>query len=268
VSEGFAADWLGLREAHDRRARNPSLLQGLARWRAGRGSLNVVDLGAGTGSNLRSVAPLLGGVQRWTLIEHDPALIDRGRVELAGCGVAWVYRHLDLAADLERLSDTPVDLITASALLDLVAEPWLERLAAWRRRSGAALYMALTYDGRCAWEPRLPFDDAALDLVNRHQRTDKGFGPALGPKAAPCLRALLSKAEGTLGTGPSDWVLQPGDQQIQDALLSGYAKSAAEAAPSRVPEIAHWARQRRGLIAANASRLVVGHEDLLLLPEG
>ena len=150
----------------------------------GAGPSTSSTLGRGPVPTSGAVAPLLGGVQRWTLIEHDPALIDRGRVELAGCGVAWVYRRLDLAADLERLADTPVDLITSSALLDLVAEPWLERLAAWRRRTGAALYMALTYDGRCAWEPRLPFDDAALDLVNRHQRTDKGFGPALGPKAA------------------------------------------------------------------------------------
>ncbi|MFL5338288.1 MAG: methyltransferase domain-containing protein [Geminicoccaceae bacterium] len=268
MSEGFTSDWLTLREGYDGRARSVSLLAQLAAWRAGRGPLDVIDLGAGTGSNLRAVAPRLGGAQRWTLAEHDPALIDAGRVKLAKCSVPWNYRRTDLAADLQQLAGMSVDLITASALLDLVAEPWLARLAAWRRRTGAALYMVLTYNGRCAWEPREPFDDAALDLVDRHQRIDKGFGPALGPGAASCLRGLLGEADGTLVSGPSDWVLQPSDRRVQEELLSGYARSAAEMAPSLAPEIADWVRRRRSLIAADASWLAIGHEDLLLLPGG
>ena len=187
---------------------------------------------------------------------------------LAECDVAWAYRRLDLATELAQLEHSPVDLITASALLDLVAEPWVARLLAWRRRTGAALYLALTYDGRCVWEPRLPLDDAMLELVNRHQRADKGFGPALGSDANRCLRNLVKDADGSIVGGRSDWVLGPRDQRIQDELLSGYARSAVEMAPSRSAEIGEWTRSRRSLVAANASRLAVGHEDLLILPGG
>ena len=264
MSEGFTADWLSLREGYDARARNAALLARLAGWRAGRGPLHVVDLGAGTGSGLRALAPALSGPQRWTLVERDPALIGRGQAALAGCGVAWAYRCLDLALDLDRLVEEPVDLITASALIDLVSEPWLAGLLAWQHRAQAALYLALSYDGRCSWAPPLPFDEVVLALVNRHQRTDKGFGPALGPDAARRLRELSKDAE----AGTSDWVLEPCDRAIQNELLTGYTQAALAIAPSRTVEVAQWAHHRRRLMAAAASRLTVGHTDLLLLPGG
>jgi Methyltransferase domain len=132
MSEGFAAGWLALREPYDAAARSSELLSRLAAWRAGRGLLRVTDLGAGTGSNLRCAAPSLGGAQDWTLVELDPALIAAGHERLAQAEVGWHYRRLDLARDLERLGAESVDLITASALLDLVGEAWLRRLVAWR----------------------------------------------------------------------------------------------------------------------------------------
>jgi spermidine synthase len=54
------------------------LLEVLARWAIPAGRLRVVDLGAGTGANLRRLAPLLGSGQRWTLVELDPALVAAG----------------------------------------------------------------------------------------------------------------------------------------------------------------------------------------------
>ena len=42
------------------------------------------------------------------------------------------------------------------------------------------LYAALSYDGRIAFTPSDPLDADIVAAVNAHQRTDKGFGPALG----------------------------------------------------------------------------------------
>ena len=55
---GFSADWLTLREPADHRARNPALVEALARHLGGR-AVRVTDLGCGTGSNLRALAPLV-----------------------------------------------------------------------------------------------------------------------------------------------------------------------------------------------------------------
>ena len=91
---------------------------------------------------------------------------------------------VDLARDLELALDGPLDLVTTSALLDLVSDDWLERLVIEAAARRLPVYAALSYDGRARFDPADPLDIEIVAAVNRHQRTDKGFGPALGPSAA------------------------------------------------------------------------------------
>ena len=266
MSDGFSTAWLDLRERFDAAARNISLLARLAAWRGDRRRLQVIDLGAGTGANLRRTAPALGGAQSWTLVERDAGLVRAGSARLEGHGAAWTYRQLDLALELEALGDGPCDLLTASALLDLVSAEWLGRLARLRRQTGAALYVALTFDGRIEWEPVDSFDAQAIFLVNQHQRTDKGFGPALGPAAGGRLAQILAEEGERVEVGRSDWTLLEGDVEIQAALLDGHACAARQIAPAESTEIARWSDRRRELLRKRSSRLRVGHLDLLMLP--
>jgi hypothetical protein len=268
MSGDFSADWLILREPYDRAACSKHLLDRLAAWCAGKGELRVIDLGAGTGANLRRTAARLGGAQHWLLVEHDPALIQAGTALLAGSGVAWRYRRLDLAADLEKLADEAPHLVAASALIDLVSEDWLRRLVVLCACTGAALHLALSYDGRTLWQPADADDAWVTALFNRHQRTDKGFGPALGPEAVPVLRRLLAEAPGELSVAASDWRLASADRGLQEALLKGQAAAACAIAPERQEAIAAWADRRQAIIAAGGSRLTIGHLDLLFLPAG
>jgi SAM-dependent methyltransferase len=268
-AESFTADWLTLREPYDAMAVDHGLLEVLARWADTRpGGLRVVDLGAGTGANLRRLAPLLGSGQRWTLVELDPALVAAaGEASPAAASVDAGYRRFDLARDLERVADDgPVDLLAASALLDLVSEGWLRRLATLCQHLGCALYASLTYDGRVAWTPEDPRDRAAHHAVDRHQRTDKGFGPALGPDAPPALARLLATADGTLCTAASDWRLGPDDAEIQRELLRGYAEAAEAIAPDRAEAFRAWRHRRQEHLLAGRSELTVGHQDLLFVP--
>ena len=250
MAEAFAADWLRLREPYDAAARDQGLLDRLVVWAAARGRLRIADLGAGTGSTWRQIAPRLGDRHDWALVEWDEALIAAGPP-----GVS--YRRLNLATELEAV--VPVDLITASALIDLVDVGCLHRLVELE----TALYIALTVDGRVAWEPVDREDELVIRLVGRHQRTDKGFGPALGPDAAPSLARLLG---GAAYAASSDWHLTATDGAIQEALLEGYATAATAVEPGSAGEIAAWAARRREAIMARASRLTVGHRDLLWLP--
>jgi SAM-dependent methyltransferase len=266
VSESFSADWLSLREPYDTRACDRELLERLGAWARDRAGLRVVDLGSGTGANLRRTAPLLGARQSWALIEWDPALIAAGQRQLAATRTPWRYRRLDLARDLERIADEPCDLITTSALLDLASAPWLERLAAATLRTGAALYVTLSYVGRVRWSPADPFDATAITLVDQHQCTDKGFGPALGPQAGPALHAALAPS-GRAWARASPWKLNPVDREIQAMLLDGYVAAAIDLAPERAGELRLWTQRRRGLLEQGYSRLEVGHQDLLLLPD-
>jgi hypothetical protein len=261
VSEGFSAHWLGLREPYDQAAVDRGLLDRLLTWAGRRECLDIVDLGAGTGSTMRRLSPLLGVSQRWTLVELDPALIGVGSRTLpAGAS----YRRLDLARELGEVARLPAGLITASALIDLVSAAWLEELAVLVRQTDCGLYVVLSYDGRIDWEPSHPLDRAVRNLVNRHQRTDKGFGPALGPDAAPALARLLSGAELAL----SDWRLSPSDGLLQHELLEGYARAAAVMAPEQEGAILAWREERAARIRGGLSQLTIGHLDLLRLPAG
>lgn len=265
---GFSAEWLALREPVDAAARNPELTTRLLNWRRGRGPLTVLDLASGTGANLRFLAPLLGGEQHWRLVDHDPVLLARGEEQ---CG-AWVaeggmdltldWRRVDLVDDWEALDVDGAQLVTASALLDLVSAEWLERLTRRCRDARAAVFVVLSYDGSIVWEPALAGDDAVREQVNRHQRTDKGFGPALGPDATGTLAPRLRELGYEVLARPSPWRLGPERWAMQTALLEGWVSAARQIAPEAEDAWADWLARRRRWIAQGASRLQVGHEDL------
>ncbi len=265
---GFAGDWLALREPYDHAARARPLLEALGTWVEERDRLAVVDLGSGTGSNLRGTSPHLPPAQSWTLVEHDPRLIEAGTalLEALPAGVTARYRRCDLAGDLAAAIPMGRDLVTAAAFADLVSATWLDRLVAIVNARRTALYVALTYDGGWRWRPGDIFDAEARRLFDTHQVTDKGFGPALGPAAVRALQDRLQPLDGRLLVAPSDWRLGYEDRAIQAALLEGYVEAAVAFAPDPTEEVADWAIQRRKHLDAGRSTHSVGHRDLLWLP--
>lgn len=261
---GFSAEWLALREPADQAARSADLTQRLAGALPRDASLCILDLGAGTGANMRYLARRIPGRHRWRLVDHDATLLARARASTAM--PADVETH---ELDLNAIGDAAVGamfsgvaLVTASALLDLVSADWLRILAARAREQGAALLFALSYDGRIEFEPGEPEDAAARDLVNRHQRTDKGFGPALGPEATEVAAKILGGIGYHVERQRSDWMLGPESSELQRQLIEGWARAAAEIAQSRRAAIESWRIKRLAHLAGQRSRLRVGHEDL------
>ena len=236
-----------------------------------------MDLGSGTGSNLRYLAPRLPGPQQWTLVDHDADLL--ARAGAAGT-VAEVRRvHGDLAAaGLPAVGQA--DLVTCSALLDLVTEDWLDRLGRACRAAGCAAYLTLTYDGVMEWSadgsggdgPATAGDaeDAAIrDAVNAHQRRDRGPATALGPAAAAAAEVFFRRMGYRTWRLPSPWRLGPEDRALALALIDGWEDRGARpvaGAPRMARRIRAWAGRRRQTAAAGRFELTVGHQDLLALP--
>lgn len=260
----FTAEWLALREPADHRARSARLAREIARQLMGRPPLHIVDLGAGTGSNLRYLTPRLPPVQHWRLVDRDRALLARIRKPTMWAIVASVHVQPRDLADLEANADLfrGASLVTASALLDLVSAAWIDALADRCRSSRAASLFALTYDGRIACTPAERDDEMVRDLVNRHQRTDKGFGPALGPEAAQTAQRAFASRGFTVERERSDWTLDGGDAELQCRLIDGWAAAAVEMQPAEATAIEAWRRRRLEHAAATRSTIVVGHEDL------
>jgi hypothetical protein len=104
--------------------------------------------------------------------------------------------------------------------------------------------------------------------VNRHQRKDKGFGPALGPSAAKAVIAAFERVGYAVTHGLADWEFGPQDREIQTEILSGWAAAAREIRDPARSEIIGWLKRRRELIAAGESSIRIGHVDLLARPTG
>jgi len=223
---GFSAEWLALREPYDLRARNPAVVGALVDSFPDVFSMRVVDLACGIGSTLRALSPHLPPNQNWRLVDNDLGLLARAAALACPPDLAVLARAIDLARDLELALDGPTDLIATSALLDLVSATWIDRLAVEVATRRLPVYAALSYDGRTELAPAEKLDEAVIAAVNAHQRTDKGFGPALGPEAATAAVSAFRRVGYAVQEGRSDWILQPADREIQLQLFAGLAVAA------------------------------------------
>jgi hypothetical protein len=252
----FSADWLALREPYDRTARNPAVLAAVADAVADLPSLRIVDLACGTGATMRATAPHLSPRQSWRLVDNNLSLLARV-VQQDNVTVVPV----DVARDLELALDGPVDLVTTSALLDLVSGEWLERFAVEAAVRKLPVYAALSYNGQIAFDPMDEMDEAVIATVNRHQRTDKGFGPALGPAGAATAISRFRELSYDVIDGDSDWTPGPSDRKLQRELLAGWALAAREIGSIPGADIADWLTRRSDQVTAGRSSIRVGHSD-------
>lgn len=280
------ARWLALREPADTAARSEGATRAVADALAAHRELHVTDLATGTGSNIRYLVDRLPTrCQRWLAVDRSPTLLAQLPARMTHWGAARGYevapttagcvvrgdrvechvetRQLDLGVLDAPDAFADHHLVTASALLDLVSEPWLRSLAAQCRAAGAAALFTITYNGVASSSPVEPEDGMVLELFNRHQRTDKGLGgPAAGPDAAAVAARCFAEAGYRVRSEPSDWTLGAGEPELQRRLLKGWAAAAAAIAPDAASAIARWLVRRLGHVASGRSRLFVRHDDL------
>lgn len=274
---GFTAEWLALREPVDHRSRDIGVADQLRAHFHARERVEVVDLGCGTGSNLRGTFHLLPARQNWTLVDYDPRLLgaardtlsswaDRGMasgdtllLEKKGAKIAVRFRQADLNQDLDAALGATPDLVTAAAFFDLASPEYIGQLAAAAAGRRAAFFTTLTYNGQQAWTPAHPADQAMLDAFHAHQAGDKGFGPSAGPAAPPALAATFQAAGYHVSEGDSPWKLGEADRRLIADLAHGFADAAAETGQVNPATIADW----RVLLRTGA---IVGHTDTLAVP--
>ena len=201
----FSSDWLSLREPADMRSRNRDIANAVSAWFGLRDHMRVLDLGSGTGSNLRASAPLLCARQTWTLVDNDADLLKHARTALRGWAdtaesasqdalllkkghaqITVSFHKRDLSLGLGDLAKD-CDLVTASALFDLVSASFIRDVARTLAQTRTPFYAVLTYNGLQKWTPHRPADNPIAAAFNRHQMSDKGFGPAAGPMAPSLL---------------------------------------------------------------------------------
>ena len=268
-------DWLALREPADARSRDgaadtimPPLLRALAGrsgpGRNGQPGLRVVDLGAGTGANLRWLAPRLAalggpaglGEQQWTLVDHDP------RLRAWGPAASTTIRAdvAELARVLPGIGGA--DLVTAAALLDLLDEPQLAAVVDAVVAQQVPALFTLSVTGAVTLDPEDPADAGLAAAFDAHQRREGRLGPDAGARVAELFRHrgwVVVQAQ-------TPWQLRQDQPDLLRSWLAGRAEAAVEWQPELAGPAQAWLQRRHRELDGGGLSAVVGHLDVLALP--
>lgn len=267
----YTPEWLELREGADAAARSTELLDPLRQCLAGPAAgLEIHDLGCGTGSMGRWLAPRLDGPQHWVLHDRDPDLLDRAaartpRTAADGGRVTVATERGDLAR-LTADSLAGASLVTASALLDVLTGDEVDGLAAACAGAGCPALLALSVAGRVEVEPADPLDAEIADAFNAHQRRDDHGRRLLGPDAVTVASDAFARHGATVRVHPSPWRLGADDGALVAEWLRGWVGAALDQRPDLAPHADGYLRRRLASAAAGGLRAVVWHSDLLALP--
>lgn len=271
----YAPEWLALREAADAAARARELLDPLRRHleanRSRQEAVPVIrDLGCGTGSMGRWLAPLLGGPQHWVLHDHDAALLRLAAERLPRTGgdggrITVATRQGDIGRlTAAELSGT--GLVTASALLDVLTREEVDRLAAACAGAGCPALLALSVVGRVELTPADPLDGAIGGAFNDHQRRLDGGRRLLGPDAVGAAREVFGRHGMRVLVSSSPWRLGAAESALTAEWLRGWVGAAREQRPDLAPRATAYLRRRLEACEAGELRVVVHHSDVLALP--
>ncbi|MDF3302067.1 class I SAM-dependent methyltransferase [Streptomyces tropicalis] len=269
----YAPEWLQLREVADAAARAPELVDVLRTRLAGfpgapgsHGGTVVHDLGCGTGSMGRWLAPRLDGAQHWILHDRDPyllhfAAVGSPRAAADGSRVSVETRRADVA----RLTPDALDgasLVTASALLDVLTREEIDTLAAACAAAGCPALLTLSVLGRVELTPADPLDAEITEAFNAHQCRDG----LLGPGALAAAGEAFARHGAAVRLEPSPWRLGPDQRELTAQWLRGWVGAAVEQRPELRARADRYLTERLAACAAGELEIVVHHSDLLALP--
>ena len=258
-----------LREAADAAARAPDLVERLAGTCRRQAAVVIHDLGCGTGSMGRWLAPRLPGPQHWVAARPGRRPARRSPPPTRPARPPTARRSPSRPAARHHPADRRRpgrrDLVTASALLDMLTADELERLVAACAGAGCPVLLTLSVIGRVELTPADPLDAPRRRRVQRPPApTTAGAGCSARTRSAPPSTAFARlgcrrpRAAQPLAAGPGRG--RPGGRVVRGWVGAACEQDARAGRASR-------AYTRRRLAQARPERLAVTvhHADLLVL---
>jgi hypothetical protein len=247
--------WLRLREPADAAARSAELAARAAALLPP-GPVVIHDLGGGSGSMGRWLAPRLRRPQHWVVHDREEALLELAVAEPPGGAAVTVEARRSDISRLEPADLAGADLVVASALLDLLTADELARMLG--ACPACPILLALSVVGRVAFTPADPLDAAPAAAFDRHQRRAGRLGPdAVATVIEMCDDVVVR---------PSPWRLDAAHAGLTAAWLDGWLAAACEQEPALGDAASAYRDRRLAQLAAGELRVLVDHADLLVLP--
>ncbi len=266
-------DWLNLRFEADAEARNKDLEQ-QALATVVPSEIVVVDVGAGTGSNLRYYSKVLPQVrQHWKLLDLEFDLLettlqniqdDGGKVQRLGHGRYLLDLHgkeiqvelmpCDIFSDKTSALLNQADLVVSNAFFDLPSEQNIEVLLSWMDFSRQVLLATINYTGMHFLEESTN-DAYWIAQYEKHMRRSHG----VGPDCVDSMRHILSQRGLSCSVEPSDWRLNS-NHPLRKGIFD-FMEEAFRDLSLNLEEFHLWATSKLD------SELIVSHSDVLVLPQ-
>ncbi len=268
-------DWLALREPADAAARDRELAALTAEALTGERPLVIRDLGCGSGSLGRWLAPQLPGPQRWVLHDRDAELLVRAEAGLPstaadGTPVSARIEQGDLT-DLDAAQLAGTSLVAASALLDRLTAEEVDALADACTAAGCPALLPRSVTGSVGFFPAEPLDSVFGAAFDAHQRRIVDGRRLLGPDAGATAEQAFAQRGAVTELRSSPWRLGPGWAgrewaELTEEWLRGWLAAACAQQPDLAAFAADYLRRRLAACAEGELRVVVGHVDVLALP--
>ncbi|MCT1691395.1 glycosyltransferase [Brevibacterium sp. p3-SID960] len=282
-------DWLDMRIAYDNAARTASLplvdaaLEAVAGHRettpaaptvttapavpaAEDRRLRICDIGAGTGNSalwFDTAFADRGITERtWLLIDDDPDALTQAAARIGSAPDRRAETRRAPIAELPRILDVgrPVDLITGSAVLDVLrpadAAALIDTLAA----TGAPGLFLLTITGDWQLNPVHPADRQIASAFAAHQQREGRLGAAAASHLQDAAEAAGMRVQSTA----SPWQLSAReDHAFLTRFLTDRVTAASEQDAGSAALFTAWLGDR---LADETLTITVDHRDLLILP--
>jgi hypothetical protein len=260
-------NWLAARVAADAAARAatrntlvPDLIDYLAVTGDHQDTLEIIDLGAGTGANQRWLAPQLPFRQRWVHLDHDPII---SRSLPLPDDTMIIDDTVEALSRLLASRDAGRQLVTCSALLDVLTMAQLNAVCRAVIDNRVPALFSLTVTGMLWVVPSHPDDQPLLDAFNDHQRRAGRAGPEAASLAAEALRA----AGFDVRCQETPWRLTAASgREFVGQVLQERLCAAASQHPDLAQAANAWLELRRSQLALGIMRVELGHGDILALP--
>lgn len=263
-----SGDWLALREPEDARARSRELALAAAR-RIGPGPSVVHDLGSGTGSMMRWLAPLLPGPQTWVLHDWNEHLAEQAAeavpLDRDGREVA-IRTRTEALADLRPDDLDGAALVTASALLDVLTSAEIDALVGACVAVGCPVLLSLSVTGEVRLGPPDPRDEVLAAAFNAHQQRRVDGRRLVGPTGAGLARRLFQDAGWQVRAATTLWRLGDHEPRLLHEWLDGWIGAAVEHGAGAQLDVEEYRARRSAQLREGTLSADIVHTDLLAWP--
>ena len=285
------AQWLAHRFACDAEARHDEIEHKfLDFFRQHQTSLKIVDIGSGTGANVRYYFDKIPHAQEWTLIEQSTYLLEECRHSLSAFAQEHNYSwqaqgDAFLLTDteektatiklvpgrlehIEQLTDLPhTDVVTANAVFDLLSFEQFDALVSTLARHDVCLLATLNY-----YETSfLPFSDQDHRFTHwyhMHMKRPQPMGIAMGPDCSAEMLDLLAQHHMMIEQEGSQWHLKKCDLTMHRYILHFMKQAISELSLSQEEQrdFNAWLDRKKELCRQRELEIIIDHSDIFACP--